>query len=148
LKVPPPIVAALLAAAMWACALWGPVFDAGQAVRAAAALAVAAAGLILDVAGIVSFLRARTTVNPLKPGSTSNLVCSGIYRYTRNPMYLGLLLLLCAWAIYLGALLALLGPVVLVLYLNRFQIAPEERVLLERFGLEYAHYRARVRRWL
>jgi protein-S-isoprenylcysteine O-methyltransferase Ste14 len=112
------------------------------------AFPVAAVGVSLDAVALVHFLRSRTTINPLKPESASALVTGGIYRLTRNPMYLGLATLLLAWAFYLGNLAALAGVPVFILYMNRFQIAAEERALEARFGAEYAAYRARVRRWL
>jgi protein-S-isoprenylcysteine O-methyltransferase Ste14 len=112
------------------------------------AYAVAAVGASLDAIALLHFLRSRTTVNPLKPASATVLVTRSIYRLTRNPMYLGLATLLFAWAIYLGSLAALAGVPLFILYMNRFQIAPEERALEERFGAEYIAYRARVRRWL
>jgi protein-S-isoprenylcysteine O-methyltransferase Ste14 len=112
------------------------------------AFPVAAVGVSLDAIALFHFLRSRTTVNPLKPASASALVTGGIYRLTRNPMYLGLATLLLAWAIYLGNLAALAGVPLFILYMNRFQIAPEERALEARFGAEYIAYRTRVRRWL
>ena len=77
-----------------------------------------------------------------------SLVCTGVYRLTRNPMYVGLLLLLIAWAIYLSSAWALLGPLAFVQYMNRFQIGPEEKVLEELFGDAFSRYRQKVRRWL
>jgi protein-S-isoprenylcysteine O-methyltransferase Ste14 len=112
------------------------------------AVPVAAVGVSLDAIALFHFLHWRTTINPLKPASASALVTKGIYRLTRNPMYLGLATLLLAWAIYLGNLAALAGVPLFILYMNRFQIAPEERALAARFGAEFAAYRARVRRWL
>lgn len=112
------------------------------------AFAVAAVGVSFDAIALLHFLRRRTTLNPLKPDSASALVTGGIYRFTRNPMYLGLATLLLAWAIYLGNLAALAGVPLFILYMNRFQIAPEERALEARFGAEYIAYRTRVRRWL
>ena len=87
-------------------------------------------------------------MNPMKPDPTSSLVVSGIYRYTRNPMYLGFLLILLAWAVALSNALALVSLLAFVLYMNRFQIVPEERMLASRFAQDYAEYRARVRRWI
>lgn len=148
LKIPPPLVAALIAAAMWGLAAFEPSFHLPPLVRQAAVAALVVGGLAFDVLGLVAFLRARTTVNPLTPSKASALVTQGIYKLTRNPMYVGLVLLLTAWACHLSALWPLLGPVLFVLYINRFQIEPEERVLRALFGEAYAAYAARVRRWL
>lgn len=147
-KIPPPVVGALVAAAMWAVAAYGPQIPMSDGPRLAVAAILAAAGLAFDLLGLVAFRASRTTVNPLRPERASALVTSGVYRITRNPMYVGMGLLLMAWAVYLAAFLALLGPVLFVLYITRFQIRPEERVLAGLFGDEYARYAARVRRWL
>lgn len=148
LRIPPPLVALLVAGAMWAVAAVAPLLDMPAFPRHAAAAAIALAGLVCSLAGIVSFRRAHTTVNPMKPQTSSSLVVSGIYRVTRNPMYLGLGCVLAAWTVLLSSAWALLGPVAFVLYMNRFQIGPEEKALSTLFGADYAAYRARVRRWL
>ena len=87
-------------------------------------------------------------MNPIKPDTASSLVSSGVYRFTRNPMYLGLSVTLLGWAMFLSNPLALLAVPLFVLYINRFQINPEERVLSSLFGAGYAAYKEKVRRWL
>jgi protein-S-isoprenylcysteine O-methyltransferase Ste14 len=84
----------------------------------------------------------------LRPGTATALVVSGVYRITRNPMYLGFLLLLLAEIVWLANPVALLGAPAFVLYLNRFQIGPEEQALHAHFGPEFSNYAARVRRWI
>ena len=84
----------------------------------------------------------------MKPQAASSLVIVGVYKLTRNPMYLGLSLVLLGWAVFLWSAWALLGPIVFIAYISRFQIAPEERVLATLFGAEYSAYKAKVRRWL
>jgi protein-S-isoprenylcysteine O-methyltransferase Ste14 len=148
LKIPPPVVALLMAAAMWGIRQTTPPVDIPMVVRAGIASAFAVAGIGIALWGVIAFRRARTTVNPLKPESASSLVTSGVYRFTRNPMYVGMGLVLIAWAFLLSSAMALLGPVVFVLYMNRFQIEPEERALAIRFGDAFLNYRATVRRWL
>ncbi len=148
LKIPPPAVALLVAALMWGISLLAPLLEMPTFMRVATAVGITLAGAGISLAGIIAFRRARTTVNPMKPQTTSALVCSGIYQATRNPMYVGLLFVLVAWAVFLSSAWALLGPVAFVLYINRFQIAPEERVLLTMFSADYAAYKSRVRRWL
>ncbi|MGH8122848.1 MAG: methyltransferase family protein, partial [Rudaea sp.] len=117
-------------------------------IRLAASLAIVLLGVACSAAGILSFRRARTTVDPTKPEQASSLVKTGIYRVTRNPMYLGLTLVLVAWAAFLSSAWALLGVAGFVLYMSRFQIAPEERALASLFASEYEAYKASVRRWL
>jgi protein-S-isoprenylcysteine O-methyltransferase Ste14 len=148
LKIPPPLVAIGVALLMW-LASWvvGP-FEMPYVLRVIATLAFVVVGLGFDLAGLVSFVRAKTTVNPIKPASTSSLVITGIYRVTRNPMYLGLLLVLLGWATFLANGVAFLLAPLFVLYINRFQIDPEERVLSAKFGAEFSAYQGRVRRWL
>ncbi|MEJ8816106.1 isoprenylcysteine carboxylmethyltransferase family protein [Variovorax ureilyticus] len=148
LKVPPPVVALVLALAMWSVSRLTLTFEVDATLRIAAAVSIALVGGAFSAAGITAFRRAKTTVNPLKPETASSLVTSGIYRVTRNPMYVGLLFVLVGWAAFLSAPWALAGPVVFVAYMNRFQIAPEERALLSAFGEVYESYTARVRRWL
>ncbi len=148
LKVPPPAIALFVAAAMWAISRSAPSLQVPTGIRLLLALTVLLVGIGFSVAGVLSFRRANTTLNPTKPQSTSSLVVSGIYRVSRNPMYLGLLLVLIALAIFLSSIWALLGPAAFVLYIGRFQIAPEERALTALFGAEYTVYRSRVRRWL
>jgi protein-S-isoprenylcysteine O-methyltransferase Ste14 len=148
LKIPPPLLALALALAMWLTSLLYESMQIPLAARLGIALALVAIGQTSSISGMLSFRRARTTVNPFRPQAASSLVTTGIYRYTRNPMYVGLLLTLLGWAAFLASLHALPWLVVFVLYMNRFQIAPEERVLSSLFGDAYAEYRARVRRWL
>lgn len=148
LKIPPPVVGLLVAVAMWAVSRYGVLEGVPPAWRIVAALALVAVGGVFDVAGLIAFRRAKTTVNPMKPEKSAALVTSGVYRFTRNPMYVGMAFFLLAWAVYLASPWALLGPLVFAAYITRFQIKPEERVLAARFGTEFARYRARVRRWL
>jgi protein-S-isoprenylcysteine O-methyltransferase Ste14 len=147
-KIPPPVVGALVAAAMWSVSALGPQLSIASAPRNSAIAILVLAGLAFDLLGLLAFRASRTTVNPLKPERTSALVTDGVYRVTRNPMYVGMALLLLAWAVHLSALLPFAGPVVFAFYITRFQIQPEERVLLGLFGDRYSAYAARVRRWL
>jgi protein-S-isoprenylcysteine O-methyltransferase Ste14 len=148
LKIPPLALVVIVAALMWCTRSATPDFDLPFSSDLMVPAALAILGALTCLAGVVAFRRARTTVNPLQPNTTSSLVVSGIYRYTRNPMYLGFLLLLMAWALALSNLPAIVLLPVFVLYMNRCQIMPEERMLTSRFEQDYARYRAKVRRWL
>lgn len=148
LKIPPPVVAVCVAVAMWLLSHVAPVFTVPDAARIGMAVAIVLLGGAISLAGVLEFRRARTTVNPMKPQRASSLVVSGIYKLTRNPMYVGLLLVLVAWAAFLSAAWSLVGPVAFFAYIGRFQIAPEEKVMAEKFGAEFAAYQSRVRRWL
>jgi protein-S-isoprenylcysteine O-methyltransferase Ste14 len=148
LKIPPPVVALLIAAAMWGISLATPSVDVRAFIRLVAAAVIALAGVATALSGIAAFRRAKTTTSPLKPETTSSLVTSGVYRFTRNPMYVGVGLVLLAWAVFLSSAWTLLGPLAFILYMTRFQIIPEERVLSGMFGAAYSTYQAKVRRWL
>lgn len=148
LKIPPPLVAFVLACAMWGLSWVTPLLEISGLARLAAAVTIAVLGAGFDLTAVILFFRRRTTVNPMKPANTSTLVVSGIYTVTRNPMYVGLVLFLCAWAVYLACAWALAGPVAFVLYINRFQIQPEEHMLLKKYGSKYKAYTSKVRRWL
>ncbi|KAB2826394.1 methyltransferase family protein [Aliivibrio finisterrensis] len=97
--------------------------------------------------GVKEFRDAKTTVNPLKPESSSSLVNSGIYQYTRNPMYLGFLLILLSSVVYTQQPLGLVSALGFVAYMNRFQIEPEEKILVKLFGDEFVDYMNKVKRW-
>jgi len=116
--------------------------------RAATVRGLIGLGILVMVFGMLAFRRAKTTINPVKIGAASSIVTGGVYRYTRNPMYVGLTLMLLGWAVRIAVPFVLAGPVVFMLYITRFQIIPEERVLTSKFGEEYRKYQERVRRWL
>ena len=147
-RVPPPLVGAITGALMLGVAWVAPALTLNLAWHLPIAVLIALAGLALGLVAVGQFLRARTTVDPLDPGKASALVASGIYRFTRNPMYLGMATLLLAWAVYLSNVAALAGLALFIAYMNRFQIAPEERALRARFGEQFDAYCRRVRRWI
>ena len=149
LRVPPPLAGIVIAGGMWLAASSRFALPPVPALAPlTAAIILVVAGVAVGLGGVISFRRARTTVNPLKPETTTALVSTGIYKLTRNPMYLGMLAVLLAWAAYLSSAWALLGPAAFALYITRFQIIPEERALQSLFGDEFAAYARRVRRWL
>ena len=112
-----------------------------------AGLALAVGGGALTAWAVFAFRRASTTIHPLKPSEASSLVVAGPNRWSRNPMYLGMLLVLTGWGLWLGGGISLLGVAAAWAWLRWLQIAPEERALAARFGGDYARYCARVRRW-
>jgi protein-S-isoprenylcysteine O-methyltransferase Ste14 len=148
LKIPPVLLFSFFVAAAYGLSRAVPAlgWPLPGARVAAAALAFSGAGIAF--AGVAEFRKARTTVNPHRPDNSSAVVSGGVYRWTRNPMYLGLLLLLTAWGLYLShATTALLLPA-FVAWMNRFQIEPEERILTKKFGPAFTDYMTCVRRWL
>ena len=148
LKIPPPVVALIVGIAMWGVSRITPSWQVAAGARTWVALAIAAIAVAFSVSAVISFRRARTTINPTTPQAASSLVSSGVFAFTRNPMYVGLLFALTAWAAFLVSGLALLGLPVFAAYIHRFQITPEERALSALFGPRYSDYKARVRRWL
>ncbi|TKB50599.1 isoprenylcysteine carboxylmethyltransferase family protein [Ferrimonas sediminicola] len=149
LKLPPVLVALLAAGLMWLvaqCPLGAQILPAGIRLELTALFLML--GAIAGLGGVMAFHRHKTTVDPTKPENASTLVTGGIYRVSRNPMYLGLLLGLTAWGCFLSHLLSLLVLIPFVLYMNRFQIRPEERMMAGLFGEKFELYRRTVRRWL
>jgi protein-S-isoprenylcysteine O-methyltransferase Ste14 len=147
LKIPPPLVLLIFAIAMWFAAPLTQSLPIALNVRIAMAVLLVVVGESISIAGIIRFRRAKTTINPMKAGNASSLVTGGVYQFTRNPMYVGMVLSLVGWAVYLASPITLLFVPLFVLYINRFQIAPEERVLTSIFGGDYVDYINRVRRW-
>ena len=148
LKIPPPVVALVISVVMWGISLATSRFEISPAFRYASVIVIALAGFGFAISGVRAIRQARTTISPVTPEAATSLVTSGVYRFTRNPMYLGLCLVLLAWAVFLSSPWAVLGPVAFVLYINEFQIAPEEKVLSKLFGHAFAEYQSKVRRWL
>lgn len=147
-KIPAPIIAATAGASMKLYARCLGVSIDPSALRMHVGLTVAQASAVLVLAAVSALWRARTTINPLDPTKTTALVTRGIFRLSRNPMYLSLLLLLVAYAIRLDSLTVWLGPMTFFAYVTRFQIVPEERVLSAKFGPAFLQYKSRTRRWI
>ena len=148
LKVPPLVLALVLALAMWFTAMQFPSLAITLPWHHGLAATISSVGVLFLLAGIYSFQKAKTTLNPMKPDTASSLVASGIYCVSRNPMYVGFLLALTGWATLLSHPLPFLLLPIFVVYMNRFQISPEERALSAKFCDEYDRYKQGVRRWL
>ena len=147
-RVPPPLVGLLAGILAWLVSRSFDPTTISFALRLAVAVAFVLLGLALAGSAARTVTRAKTTLNPIKPEAATALVTTGIFSRTRNPMYLGMASWLLAWSAWLGTPAGLLGPVLFVLWMNRFQIGPEERALGKLFGGEFETYRGRVRRWL
>lgn len=148
LKVPPVVLVFVVAAGMWAVSAISSdlPFSIPGVIWLSACIAVAGIGIAL--LGVLEFRSAGTTVDPRVPDQSANLVVRGVYRYSRNPMYLGFLLVLCGWGLFLGNALSLLFLPLFVWYMTRFQILPEERFMARKFGETYTRYCSEVRRWV
>lgn len=115
LRIPPLVLLALAAALMWLLAAAVPTASFNNSWNTHLALLAMISGVAIVLLGVVAFRRAGTTVDPRVPQRTSQVVNSGIYRRSRNPMYLGFLLVLSGWALYLSnGLCFLLLPLFIV----------------------------------
>lgn len=147
-KIPPAVLLALTAAGMWAVVRWSSFAEFSLPGRVWWCVLCCGVGIAIAMSGVWAFSRRGTTVNPLRPERASALVETGIYRFTRNPMYLGMLFGLLGWGVLLQNAICVFGLCLFVLLLNRLQIVPEERALGALFGKEFQRYCARVRRWI
>ena len=148
LKIPPPVVALLCAMGMVGLPDMCGLEAFAVPFQGWVAGLVIAFGLSFDLLGLLEFRRHSTTVNPLTPNKSSQVVSSGIYRHTRNPMYLGMAIVLVGVTIWSGSPLGLLMVLAFALYITRFQIEPEERILEAKFGEAFLDYKSTVKRWI
>ena len=146
--IPPPIVALVCVAVMWAVAHYAPLAPFGFPGRAVLSFVLVVLGLGVVVTAARGFRRAGTTVNPLDPAAASALVVGGLYTITRNPMYLGMLTVLFGAFFGFGELLNLFFVAAFVVFITEAQIKPEEAALERKFGKDYLDYKKRVRRWI
>ncbi|EAS41432.1 isoprenylcysteine carboxylmethyltransferase family protein [Photobacterium profundum] len=147
LKLPPPLLLLLSLGGMYLLTMYWPLWVFVFPGQSFVVLISCFLGAILGLAGIVSFAKARTSIDPRKPQKASRLITSGIYRYSRNPMYLGLVLFQLAAVFYFGAISCFLMLGIFFFFMNNFQIEPEEEVLTAIFGDDYKKYCSEVRRW-
>ena len=148
LKIPPPLQALIIATLMWGLDQLIPAAHIAIPGKMALIILLVVTGSLIDLSAIFVFVKAKTTVNPLKPDTASALVNTGIFKISRNPMYLGLLLLLTAWAIWLGNICNIGLLILFPLYITYFQIKPEEEALTELFGDDFKNYCLTTRRWI
>jgi protein-S-isoprenylcysteine O-methyltransferase Ste14 len=138
------VIGIAMAATMWS----NPQVTVSAVLRLTVSISFLLAAGMFGPRAILTFSRVKTTIDPVRIDRANVLVTTGVYRFTRNPMYLSMALLLTAWASYLAHPLAAIGPIAFVMYISRFQIFPEERVLQAKFGDLYTIYRSEVRRWI
>jgi protein-S-isoprenylcysteine O-methyltransferase Ste14 len=147
LKIPPVAVFLLCGVGMWLLKSLLPGLGLMVPGSRPIAVLVAGIGLAIAISGVIAFRTAKTTVDPRYPEKSSAIVTRGIFRRSRNPMYLGLLLVLLGWAVFLRHLLPFAVLPMFVLYMNYFQIIPEERAMQASFGDAYSAYQDQVGRW-
>jgi protein-S-isoprenylcysteine O-methyltransferase Ste14 len=148
LKIPPVILMLGVGFLMWLASLILPGIQLPDYLRLTCAVALSIAGVFFAVTGVYAFKQTQTTLDPTTPTNASSLVTVGVYKRTRNPMYVGLFFFLLSWGMFLSNIYSLVLSLGFVLYMNRFQIRPEEKALTTIFGAAFIDYKQRVRRWL
>ena len=145
-KIPPPILALVMIVLIYLSSFFieSTTFN----YQGSLSVLVLILGLACAIPSFKLFARYKTTISPLKPSDATALVTEGMYRYSRNPMYLGLLLLTIASTIWFGTWFGIIINIVFIFLINFLQIIPEEEALLEIFGEEYEDYKKNVRRWI
>ena len=147
-KIPPPLVTLIFGFIAWLLSILFPSADYALEYTTIITASTVVIGFGFGFLGLYSFKKAKTTVNPLQPDKATQLVTSGIYQITRNPMYVGMVLLLIGICVAMANLTSFIVVPGLVLYMNKFQIKPEEKAMVKLFGDEFLSYSKQVRRWL
>lgn len=148
LKIPPVVVTLVTVLLMWMVAKQHFQFDISLNISFLITIHLGLYAVIIGLIGVVQFSKNKTTVNPHKPENSSTLVTDGIYKYTRNPMYVALSIGLIAFGFYLNSLLSLVVLPLFIWFMSTYQIKPEEKMLIQIFGDEYRDYQQKVRRWV
>ncbi len=148
IKIPPPVIMLFFVGLVWLFQRYIPIIEFTIPFKLYVCIAIFLLGMLLAVYSVFGFLRAKTTISPFALKETKSLVTSGLYRYTRNPMYLGMALIIASAILFYGALSGVFSLILFVVVLNRLQIKPEEKVLEGIFGAEYTSFKCRVRRWI
>lgn len=133
---------------MWLLDMYLPIIDLKSSLWSQLGYMLIITALLIDLSAVVKFFREHTTINPLRPQNTDTLVTTGMYQYSRNPMYVGLLFLLIGYACLLRSLSPFVMLPVFLIIMNRQQIIPEEKILEQKFGQQYNDYKNKVNRWL
>ena len=147
LKLPPAIMFLIFSGFMFLLAKYLPVGYFDFFGRYLLIKAFVLFAILIAFVALIQFYKARTTIDPSKPTKTTVLITSGVYNYSRNPMYLALLLLLLAWGLWLGNAFNTVLAAGFVAFMNKYQIIPEEKALRKQFGKPYDKYCKFVRRW-
>tara|TARA_Y100000996_G_C21968366_1_gene415302 strand:- start:6 stop:452 length:447 start_codon:yes stop_codon:yes gene_type:complete len=145
-RIPPPLIAMLCVLIIFLSKSIFPSFVFSYKLQLG--IFVITIGFLLLIISIKSFIDNKTTINPLNLKKSTYLVTSGVFRFSRNPMYLGMLLFLLGTAIILNIIGGLIISILFIFYMNFFQIIPEEKALENLFGKNYRNYRKTVRRWI
>ena len=147
LKLPPVLIFVIFSILMYVLSLVLPFGDFEFFGREVLILFLLGMGALVGFISLIQFYIAKTSIDPRTPSKASDLVTNGLYKFSRNPMYVALLMVLLAWGLWLGNAFNTLLAAGFVGYLNKFQIIPEEKALSDMYGKAYKHYCTQVRRW-
>ncbi|MEE9447431.1 MAG: isoprenylcysteine carboxylmethyltransferase family protein [Arenicellales bacterium] len=147
-KIPPPVYGLFTGLLIWMLNKWLPSLEIIPSNIQTLGWFILAFGVSIDIISLAQFHQNKTTLNPLKPDNASTIVATGMYRFSRNPMYLGMLIALIGWAVQMGNIAGFACLPLFVWIITQMQILPEERILKEKFGASYVDYLKRVRRWI
>lgn len=147
LKLPPVLVFVIFSILMYVLSIVLPFGDFDFFGRQFLAFFLVGSGAIVGLVSLIQFYVVKTSIDPRTPSKVSSMVTKGLYKYSRNPMYLALLMVLLAWGLWWGNAFNTLLAAGFVGYMNRFQIIPEEEELAATYGKEFRHYCTQVRRW-
>ena len=146
LKIPPPILVLILVITTYFSSKKLELI--GVPYKNAISIIILSIGLLILIPPVFKFIKSKTTVNPIEFKNVNKLVITGIYKYSRNPMYLGMMMIVLSTTIFYLNFYSIITPVIFYLWINRFQIKREENFLTEKFGKEYLSYKTQTRRWI
>ena len=146
IKIPPPLIVLVLIVSIYFSSKKIDLIN--IPLQLEISIFILSAGILIFVNPVLQFIKSKTTVNPIQFEEVNKLVTSGIFKYSRNPMYLGMLMIVISTSIFYLNIYSILTPLLFILWINKFQIKREEEFLIEKFGDEYLSYKKKTRRWI
>ena len=146
IKIPPPLIVLVLIVSIYFSSKKIDLIN--IPLQMEISIFILSAGILIFVNPVLQFIKSKTTVNPIQFEEVNKLVTSGIFKYSRNPMYLGMLMIVLSTSIFYLNIYSILTPLLFILWINKFQIKREEEFLIEKFGDEYLSYKKKTRRWI
>ena len=146
IKIPPPILVLILTSLVYFSST--KLESIYLPYRQKVSVLILIIGIVVIISPVFDFIKSKTTVNPIKFQNVNRLVTTGIYRYSRNPMYLGMILIIISTTVYYLNFLSVFSPLIFYIWINKFQISREEIFLEGKFGNEYLKYKSKTRRWI
>ena len=146
IKIPPPLIVLVLIVSIYFSSK--KIDPINIPLQLDISIFILSAGILIFINPVLQFIKSKTTVNPIQFEEVNKLVTSGIFKYSRNPMYLGMLMIVLSTSIFYLNIYSILTPLLFILWINKFQIKREEEFLIEKFGDEYLSYKKKTRRWI